>query len=226
LTECVVVGNGPSSELYTGIVDYACNVSGIKYKPRRLVVVDPWYQFDIITAGYSGACCFLNYELIPIDIPVNIDVLASGGGIPREYDISIHNPEMRNNAIGWYYYATGNMVAKAWDRYTKDRPNYWQPNRVYVCYVPASMNIHNIEQIESGAYRLAPSGAYALHLACHEADTIHIYGFDSVAGSMGTTSSFDPTIHDQAQSDHFTDWYKRIMERYSEVEFKWHTKKD
>ena len=54
----------------------------------------------------------------------------------------------------------------------------------------------------------------------------YIYGFDSVAGSMDTESSFDPIIHGQAQSDHFTDWYKRIMERYSEVEFRWHTKKD
>ena len=29
MSECVVMGNGPSSELYDGVVDYACNVSGI-----------------------------------------------------------------------------------------------------------------------------------------------------------------------------------------------------
>ena len=224
MSECVVMGNGPSSELYDGVVDYACNVSGIKYKPRRLVVVDPWLQFDVISESHTGECCFLNFDPLPIEIP--IDFLYQSGSVPADYDVKIHNPEMKENAVSWYFYSTGDMKSEAWDRYTKDRPNYWQPNRVYVCYVPESMNIHNIEQIESGEYRLAPTGAYALHLACHEADTIHIYGFDSIAGSMGTESSFDPSIHGQEQSDHFTDWYKRIMERYSEVEFRWHTKKD
>ena len=133
---------------------------------------------------------------------------------------------MKNNAIGWYYYSTGNMISKSWEKYTKDRPDYWHQNRVYVCYVPESMNIHNIEQIESGEYRLAPTGAYALHLACHEADSIDIYGFDSVAGSMSTVSDYDTSIHGQEQSDHFLSWYKRIMERHSDVEFRWHTKKD
>jgi len=226
MKNCVVMGNGPSSALHTGSVDYACNLSGAKYNPRRLVAVDPWLQFDIISTNYIGECCFVNYEPIPIDIPVNIDVLVNGGGIPREYDIKVHNPEMKDNAIGWYYYATGDMHSKSWERYTKERPGYWKPHRVYVCYVPETMNIHNIEPIESGDSRFAPTGAYALHLASHEADIIDIFGFDSVAGSMDTESSFDPTIHGQEQSDHFTDWYKRIMERYSEVEFRWHTKKD
>ena len=222
MSDCVVMGNGPSGALYNGVIDYACNVSGVKHKPRKLVAVDPWLQFDIISTNYAGACYFLNFDPLPIEIP--IDFLYQSGSVPADYDVKIHNPEIQENAVSWYFYATGDMQSDAWARYTKDRPDYWRSNRVYVCYIPATMNIHNIEPIESGESRLAPTGAYALHLACHEADTVDIYGFDSIAGSMGTESNYDPAVHGQTQADHFTDWYKKIMAKYSEVEFKWHTR--
>ena len=192
----MVVGNGPSSELYTGTVDYACNMSGIRFKPKYLCSTDPWLQYDIIRAGWIGECIFTNFTPLPIELQPEM-FLQAGVGIPADYDYIIHNPD------------------------------YWQPKRAYVCFVPATMTIHNIENIEPRQGQLAPSGAYAMHHAAKNgAKVINIYGFDSVAGDMNTETRFDTRSHNDTQKEHFLQWYNTVQEWYGDVEFIWHMKED
>ena len=71
-----IIGNGPSRknierEKLNGLV-YAANVRGIEAKPDYLHANDIWIQFNIIKSGYRGKCLFLNYTLIPIEIPFDI----------------------------------------------------------------------------------------------------------------------------------------------------------
>ena len=226
MTECVVVGNGPSSELYTGTVDYACNMSGIRFKPKYLCSTDPWLQYDIIRAGWIGECIFTNFTPLPIELEPEM-FLQAGVGIPADYDYIIHNPEQRENAVGWYFYSTGEKLNEHWITHMAINPDYWQPKRAYVCFVPATMTIHNIENIEPRQGQLAPSGAYAMHHAAKNgAKVINIYGFDSVAGDMNTETRFDTRSHNDTQKEHFLQWYNTVQEWYGDVEFIWHMKED
>ena len=231
MKEVIVMGNGPSSKLYNGKIDYACNISGMVFEPEYLCSVDPWLQFDIIRKNWGGVCLFTDFDPLPIEIEPEM-LLQAGGQIPVDYDFIIHNPEQRENAVGWYFYSTGATMNIYWQDKMTVTPDYWQPKRAYVCYVPPTMTIHNIVNIESKQDtqstmvdgQLAPSGAYALHhAASNGAEVVHIYGFDSVAGDMNTDTRGEWSEQDDdAQKVHFLEWYKTIEAWYSDVEFIWH----
>ena len=151
MSKCVILGNGPSANEYVKIQrgelskhyrkkfanpNYACNEYGMRYDAEYLYAVDPWAQFDILTNGYKGKCRFLNFKPIPMDIPITIEVLNQGGGVPLDYDIKIHNPNQKKKAQGWVYYCTGDMQSEVWKGYIANRPNYWSFKRAYILYVP------------------------------------------------------------------------------------------
>ena len=222
-SEVVIVGNGPSKDMYTGAVDYACNLAGVVLKPRYLCSSDPWLQYDIIRQEYKGICLFVDFDPLPIELPPEGFI---EGQIPSDYDYVIHNPEQRENAVSWHFYSTGDTMNEYWNKHMSVKKDYWRTKRAYVCFVPKDIIIHNIERIESQKHeRLAPSGAYAIHHAIqHGAKKIHTYGFDSMAGVMFTESTYDAKSHNEAQADHFTGWYKQLVEENPEVEILWHTR--
>ena len=224
MKEAVVMGNGPSSKLYNGKVDYACNLNGIQFSPKYLCSTDPWLQYDIIRKNWAGTCLFTDFDPLPIELEPEI-LLQAGGEIPTDYDFVIHNPEQRENAVGWYFYSTGATMNIFWNTKMTVKPDYWQPKRAYVCFVPPTMTIHNIVNMESERHtQLAPSGAYAMHhAATNGAKVIHIYGFDSVAGVMQTQTRGEWTDKvEDAQKEHFLEWYSTVEAWHSEVEFIWH----
>jgi len=225
LTECVVVGNGPSSELYTGTVDYACNVSGGRYKPQYLYAVDPWAQFDIVKSAYSGKCRFRDFNPLPIDISITAEILYQGGDVPLDYDMLIHNPEHKDEADGWVYYCTGPTMNEHWDARVKDNSDYWMPKRVYILYVLRDMQIESVPQQEIAPARIAPTGAYALQGAINDGYTdITVYGFDSIADVYNTTSrenwQTDPEV-EKAGGAHFRYHYDKIMQNNPNVNITW-----
>ena len=111
---------------------------------------------------------------------------------------------------------------------------------------PPTLHHHEIELLEKyvsqghNVFVCGPTGcgkSFVVDTILNHSNTIELHSElfqkkSSFMNLIGDTSyhilidGYDPSIHGQEQSDHFTDWYKRIMERYSEVEFKWHTKKD
>ena len=225
-----IIGNGPSAKDWQrdDRPVYACNLNGMVFKPDYLCSTDPWLQYDIIRKGWDGVCLFTDFDPLPIELQPEI-LLQSGAEIPADYDYIIHNPEQRADAVGWHFYSTGEKMNIFWNAHMTVNADYWQPKRAYVCFVPATITIHNIVNIETEKHtQLAPSGAYAMHHAAHNgAKVVHIYGFDSVAGDMQTQTrgEFKSEVED-AQKAHFLEWYSIVEKWYSEVEFIWHTKMD
>ena len=224
MSDCVVIGGGPSRDMYSGPVDYACNIAGMMYEPKYLCSSDPWLQYDIIRSGYRGVCLFVDFGLLPIELPPESFI---EGHVPADYDYVLHNPEQREGAIGWHFYSTGDTMNEHWEKTMSVKQGYWRPKRAYACFVPSGMNIHNIENIEPERGQLAPSGAYAIYHAIQNgAKEIDAYGFDSIAGDMYTVTQYDEQNHTDVQRDHFLQWYKRISEMNEEVNIRWHMKKD
>ena len=226
----IVLGNGPSKNKGLEVraitplaVVYACNLIGITDKPDYLYAVDPWAQFDIVSSGYKGACKFLDFDPIPADMRVE-DIIYTALG--ENYDITIYNPEHKDNAIGWIFYHTGDNMSHFWNdmmRYDKD---YWRPRRAYILYVPAGLNIITMKDMGIEKEQHGPSGAYALRGAIEDGHTeIDVYGFDSIAGEYATESRVD--LHDKKEEvrrgEHFMKYYDKIMNTYPEVNITWCT---
>ena len=231
MSKCVILGNGPSAKEYTKNShlrryknpDYACNERGMEFNAEYLYAVDPWAEFDILTDGYAGKCRFLNFKPIPMDIPVTIEVLNQGGGVPLNYDIKIHNPNQKRKAKGWVYYCTGDMQSEVWKGYIANRPDYWSFNRAYILYVPEWSRVENIPQRIGGEWT-APAGAYALQGAIDDGHTeIDVYGFDSIAGVYTSSSrSWEYNDdHNVKHSEHGKYFYDRIIENNPQVNIEW-----
>ena len=107
MSDCVVMGGGPSRDMYSGPVDYACNIAGMVYEPKYLCSSDPWLQYDIIRSGYRGDCLFVDFDPLPIELPPEGFI---EGQIPPDYDYVIHNPEQRESAVSWHFYSTGDTT--------------------------------------------------------------------------------------------------------------------
>ena len=224
MSECVVMGNGPSSELYDGGVNYACNVSGIKYGPEYLYAVDPWAQFDIVKSEYGGKCRFRDFVPIPIDIPITAEVLNQGGDVPLNYDRLIHNPEHESRASGWVYYCTGETMNENWTERLNNDQGYWAPRRVYILYVFPEMQIENVPRLEQRG-NIAPTGAYALQGAIDDGHVnIDVYGFDSIANSYKTTSRKNWQTDDkleETRGERFRMHYDLIIQNNPNVNITW-----
>ena len=221
-----IIGNGPSrksvrrEKLGQGVV-YACNLSGRVYEPDYLFAVDPWCQYDLIKCAWPNKLCFTDFSPIPIDIP--FEAIIADAGIPAHYDQIIHNPEQRAVASGWHFYSTGDLTS--WQGVTDvAEQDYWRPNRTYVCFVPSTLQIENLTNMEDPADTiLAPTGAYALRHACvHGHERIEIYGFDAIAGNYSSVSRDASSDTDRMRR--FLKYYDRITKEYEkDIEFVWHT---
>ena len=127
----IVLGNGPSRDnglearTITPLAEvYACNLIATTNKPDYLYAVDPWVQFDIVSSEYKGACRFLDFDPIPVNMRIE-DVIYTALG--ENYDITIHNPEHKDGAIGWIFYHTGNTL----DEFYKLWPGFLQTEFYY-----------------------------------------------------------------------------------------------
>ena len=214
-----IIGNGPSrksvrrEKLGQGVV-YGCNLQGREYEPDYLFAVDPWCQYDLVKSGYTGQMCFTEWEPIPIDVAPEM-ILA--GQIPADYQQVTMNPEVRDTAVSWHFYCTGEI-------HTFPADGFWQRNTAYICYVPATANITHIPRMEAQiTMMLAPTGAYALRHACQNgAERIEIYGFDSIAGNFASESKdYRSDQTDTDLSKRFVVYYESIMQEFNDVEFIW-----
>ena len=94
-----VLGNGPSRDKgrkqYDGIT-YGCNSIYQEFPVDVLVVMDAWYQFQVIASGYPAEheCLFGGYNPIPIGIPPE-------SLNPPHYGIHYYTPEDRKRADSW-----------------------------------------------------------------------------------------------------------------------------
>ena len=240
---------------------YACNLFATVDKPDYLYAIDPWVQFDIVRSEYRGVCRFRDFDPIPVvkqydprelygaeryaafealmlkpegvDKQIK-DVIYST--FPEDFDIKIHNPEHKADAIGWIYYHTGATMHPYWAeiqshrsddiRYDKD---YWRPHRAYILYVPAGLNITMLEGIEDekdNIVQRAPTGAYALQGAIDDGHTeISVYGFDSIVGEYATKSRIQSyeVKEEIRRGKHFIMYYDKIMDTNPEVNITWCT---
>lgn len=230
MSRAVVIGNGPGRKHGLNNINgdkvYACNSVAMVDEPDYLYCVDPWGQFDIVSTKYGGAMRFLDFDPIPAEMPVDAIIYEQ---IPTDYDIKIHNPEHQIGAEGWVFYSTGDTMNEYWNAQMKYNPDYWQPRRAYVLYIPAGLDITNISSMEEVGAELeqrAPTGAYALQGAIMDGHTdIDVYGFDSIAGIYATDSRQE--LHDDKEEErrgnHFIYYYDKIMDENDGVNITWHT---
>ena len=227
-----VLGNGPSRDRsrkqYDGIT-YGCNSIHKEFPVDVLVVMDAWYQFQVIASGYPSEheCLFGGYNPMPIGIPPE-------SLNPPHYEIHEYNPEDRKRADSWYYYATS---AKDYEKAKKENYAlpYWKPDCGYVCFVGEN---YKIKEIDYGVLPIKdlrpPSGAYALQEALKGGhDRIEVIGFDSIAGVFSTTSQLAFKEHDSVDKkiiedrlDKWMTFYKTVTEHYNEIEIIWHKEKE
>ena len=231
MSRALILGNGPSRSkglaVRAGATVYACNLVAVadNLQPDYLYCVDPWGQFDIVSTKYSGAMRFLDFDPIPAELPVDTIIYEQ---IPQDYEIKIHNPEHQAEAESWVFYCTGNTMNIYWNERMKHNPDYWQPRRAYILYVPAGLNITQIlPRMEATEHeQTAPSGAYALQGAIMDGHTdIDVYGFDSIAGIYATDSRAE--LHadeeEERRGAHFRFYYDKIMAENDGVNITWHT---
>ena len=227
-----VLGNGPSrdrSETRYDGVTYGCNSIHKEMNVDVLVCMDAWYQFEVIASGYPAdhECLFGGYNPMPVGIkPEDLN--------PPHYGIHYYNPEDRRTADNWYYYATS---AADYERAVKERYvlPYWKPDCGYVCWVGKG---YRIKEVDCGVIPIGdlrpPSGAYALQEALKGGhDRVEVFGFDSIAGVLSTTSTITYSKHDtddkkiiEARLERWITFYKTVTEHYNEIEVIWHTKED
>ncbi len=68
-----IIGNGPSRKStlqltsLENIITYGCNALYREYSPHFLFTNDSVMMFEILDAGYKGACIFADYEPLPIE---------------------------------------------------------------------------------------------------------------------------------------------------------------
>ena len=120
-----VLGNGPSRDRsktrYDGVT-YGCNSIHTEMDVDVLVVIDAWYQFEVIASGYpiDHKCLFGDWNPMPVGVkPEDLN--------PPNYDLHEYNPEDRRTADSWCYYATSTAdyeKAKA-EGYAM---SYWKPD--------------------------------------------------------------------------------------------------
>ena len=230
-----VLGNGPSRDRnrkqYDGIT-YGCNSIHDEFPVDVLVVMDAWYQFQVIASGYPAEheCLFGGYNPMPIGVPPE-------SLNPPHYGIHYYNPEDRKRADSWYYYATS---ATDYERAKAEKyaMPYWNPDCGYVCWVSEGYKIKEVDYgvIPIGDIR-PPSGAYALQEALKSGhDRIEVIGFDSIAGVFSTSSQLAFKKHDEFDLPSFPilqermrkwlEYYRTVTEHYNEIEIIWHTKED
>ncbi len=137
-----VLGNGPSRDRkkkeYDGIT-YGCNSIYQELPVDVLVVMDAWYQFEVIASGYptKHECFFGGWNPMPIGVPPE-------SLNPPHYELYEYNPEDRKHADSWYYYATS---AEDYERAKKENYAlpYWKPNCGYVCWVGLDFKIKEVD---------------------------------------------------------------------------------
>ena len=225
-----VLGNGPSRDRarkhYDGVT-YGCNGIHGELSVDILVVMDAWYQFEVIASGYPAEhdCLFGGWNLMPIEVsPESV--------CPPSYSQHEYNPKDRAAATDWCYYATSAEDYKKSidEKYTM---SYWKPDCGYVCWVGEG---YRIKEVDYGVIPIRglmpPSGAYALQEALKSGhDRVEVYGFDSIAGVFSTTSKIAYKAHDfedggviQSRMEQWMGFYKTITEHYNEIEIIWHKK--
>jgi hypothetical protein len=221
-----VLGNGPSRDRkrkeYDGVT-YGCNSIYKEMDVDVLVVMDAWYQFEVISSGYPAEhdCLFGEWNPMPIGVPPE-------SVSPPSFDQYEYNPEDRKRATDWCYYATS---AADYKRSVDEKygMSYWKPDCGYVCWVGENYRIKetNYGVIPIGDLR-PPSGACALQEAlksCH--DRVEVHGFDSIAGVFSTSASNDrpefevPSHVTKGRMDDWRSLYKTIVEHYNEIEIIW-----
>ena len=225
-----VLGNGPSRDRsrthYNGVT-YGCNSIHKELDVDVLVVMDAWYQFEVIASGYPAdhKCLFGDWNLMPVEVPPE-------SLNPPNYDLYEYNPEDRKRATDWCYYATS---AADYDKAKIENYAlpYWKPDCGYICWVGGGYKIKEVNYgvIPIGDLR-PPSGAYALQEALKSGhDRVEVFGFDSIAGVFSTTSTIAFKDHDskndiiEERMDKWISFYKTIAEHYNEIEIIWHSNK-
>jgi len=227
-----VLGNGPSRDRdktqYDGIT-YGCNSIYQEFPIDVLVVMDAWYQFQVIASGYplEHECLFGSYNPMPIGVPPE-------SLNPPHYGIHYYNPEDRKRADSWYYYATS---AEDYEKAKKENyaMSYWKPDCGYVCFVGKN---YKIKEVDYGVLPIKdlrpPSGAYAFQEALKGGhDKIEVFGFDSMSGIFSTSSQLTFKDHDtddtiQERMDKWLTFYKIVVDRYNvsnDMIITWHSKK-
>lgn len=232
---CIVIGNGPSKELlleriweekykknivsaYTII---GCNrvYSGVAAVSLDLLLAaDVWCQYDVVKDKYprKNRCKFVRWNPMPIETYSKefIETISPG------YDIVEYNPEQKEEATEWMYYATSddNISTSA-----EGAIEYWKPECGYVCWIPAGYQIDNTTEFIDES---CPTGAYALKEALEGGfNKIDVYGFDSIAGVYASSTQEYYDSHEEKKMGlDFIKWYDIIMKDCPEkTEVKWHT---
>ena len=152
------------------------------------MVCDPWYQFEVVASEYPlrGKCLFFNYHPVPyMSDGLHADMLdpsvVMSETLAAGYDQYEHNPQHKETAKEWLYYATS---AEDYERAVErgSTTKYWGPNKQYICWVPEGSLI---EGLTSDVLKVAvqeeekiapPAGAWALEHALFNdvIDTIEI----------------------------------------------------
>ena len=190
-----------------------------QYDPRELYGAERYTEFEALMLKPQG----MTRREVLLDKQIKNIIYSK---LPKDYDIKIHNPEHKVDAIGWIFYYTGATMHSYWgDDMLKDK-DYFRPRRAYILYVPAGLNITVLQSIEDEKGQRAPTGAYALHGAIEDGHTeISVYGFDCIVGEYATKSRVQP--HDAEEEirrgKYFIKYYDKIMDTNPEVNITWCT---